>query len=155
MSRILSIDPGGKGGDTGIVLIEYDDTQPATLVDSWAVHDGFDGFCQWWFDYTSGNDLHVDYHIVETFVNYGRPGADLSPLLIEGVVRYTYPDVILSPASGKNTKMPDRAMTNLGFQRKAFGGDHHADRWEALRHALVWLKSQKHIPTLERAFPRV
>lgn len=151
MSRILSIDPGGKGGDTGIVLIEYDDTQPATLVDSWAVHDGFDGFCQWWFDYTSGNDLHVDYHIVETFVNYGRPGADLSPLLIEGVVRYTYPDAVLSPASGKNTAVPDAVLRRLGLY---IPGDHHRDRTEAARHAVRWLKSNKHIPTLKAGWSK-
>lgn len=151
MSRILSIDPGGKGGDTGIVLIEYDDTQPATLVDSWAVHDGFDGFCQWWFDYTSGNDPHVDYHIVETFVNYGRPGADLSPLLIEGVVRYTYPDVILSPASGKNIAAPDAVLRRLGLYTP---GDRHRDRTEAARHAVRWLKKQGHVPTLKEGWKR-
>src|SRR5690606_2961097 len=39
---VLGIDPGGKGGDTGVVFISYSDTQPATLVDSVAVHDGFD-----------------------------------------------------------------------------------------------------------------
>lgn len=147
---VLGIDPGGKGGDTGVVFISYSDTQPATLVDSVAVHDGFDGFCEWWSDFTRRNEI-PDTVVVETFVNYGRPGADLSPLLIEGVVRYFYPEAVLSPASGKNKSVPDAVLKRLGVYMP---GDHHRDRTEAARHVVRWLRNQNHIPTLRAGWPQ-
>lgn len=148
-TKILSIDPGGKGGDTGIVYLRCDDNNPPTVLATWAVHDGFDGFCEWWAN--RAGHLSPTVVIVETFVNYGRPGADLSPLLIEGVVRYTYPDAVLSPASGKNTAVPDAVLKRLGLYTP---GDHHRDRTEAARHAVRWLKSSKHIPTLKAGWSK-
>lgn len=62
--------------------------------------------------------------------------------------------VILQQAAGKNSAVPDAALERLGFTKDLFPGDHHQDRWEALRHGVRFLKNDSHIPTIEVAFPR-
>ena len=142
MTSILSFDPAGKGGDTGVVhLVVTEVTRPA-LINSWAVPDGFDGFCGWARQY---GHFPVDVCIVEHFVHFKHIQIESTPMLIEGVIRYLWPNTILSPASGKNTAVPDNVLKKLGLY---FPGDHHRDRTEAARHAVRYLKQQKHIPTL-------
>ena len=143
--HILSIDPGGKGGDTGIVLLGYTAETPPALLDSWAVPNGLTGFREW---YVKTLRQGADTIIVEQFVHFKAVQIETTPILIEGAVRFIWPNAVLSPASGKNTAVPDEVMKRLGLY---IAGDHHRDRNEACRHALRWLKNQKHIPTL-RAF---
>lgn len=158
--RLLAIDPGSSKAavsHTGIVLLDVPADAPPTLVDSWAVPSGVTGFREWYLEDDSPERCEAldfaDVVVCEMFVNRNIPGADLSPLLIEGVVRYIWPDVVLQPAAGKNSSVPDAALNRLGFNKKSFGGDHHADRWEALRHAVWYLKKQRHLPTLRAGWP--
>ena len=149
---LLSIDPGGKGGDTGIVLLRYRDDEAPALVNSWAVGDGLNGFRDWYLNVWYGLGI-ADTVIVEQFVHFKAVQIETTPVLIEGAVRFIWPNAVLSPASGKDTAVPDWAMDNLGFSRADFGGDHHADRYQACRHAIRWLKNQGHKPTLEVGWP--
>lgn len=145
---VLSIDPGGKGGDTGIVLLGYTPETRPVLVDSWAVKDELRGFRDW-YDWFIGEAYGPEYAhtvIVERFVHFKAVQIETTPILIEGAVRFIWPNAVLSPASGKNTAVPDEAMKRLGLY---IAGDHHRDRNEACRHALRWLKNQKHVPTLK------
>ena len=145
--RLLSIDPGGKGGDTGIVLLRYTDSETPTLITSWAIGGGLGGFHDWYVNAWYGVGF-ADTVVVEQFVHFKAVQIETTPILIEGAVRFIWPNAVLSPASGKNTAVPDEVMKRLGLY---IAGDHHRDRNEACRHALRWLKNQKHIPTL-RAF---
>lgn len=138
---VLGIDPGGVGGHTGIVLLDSD---TLTLADSWAVSGELDGFLEW-YD-TTGQHLQPDAVICEHFINRNIKGADLTPCFIEGAVRALWRDVVLQPASGKNSAIPDEALKRFGLY--AFPGDHHHDRREAVRHVLWYLKSRYHRPTL-------
>lgn len=150
--RLLSIDPGSSKAatsHTGIVLLEVPNSAQPTLVASWAVPSGLMGFREWYFAEQPQPDLVV----CEEFVNRNIRGADISPLLIEGAARFLWPPVVLQPAAGKNAAVPDDALTRLGFTKQSFGGDHHQDRWEALRHAVWYLKKRKHLPTLQRGWP--
>jgi len=152
MTTLLSIDPGGKGtGHTGIVLLSYEfDTTPE-LIASWAVPDGLEGWLDWHDEQEAADissTLWPNQVVCEHFVNRNVPGADLTPCFIEGSVRTLYRHTILQPAAGKNTAVPDTAMAALGFSKKGFKGDHHGDRWEALRHGLWYLKKARHLPTL-------
>lgn len=158
---VLAIDPGStkaKVSHTGIVFMNG--TQ---LWDSWAVPDGINGFREWYKG--SGFYPHHDtpgicypaVHepmtvVCEQFVDRQVRGADRSPMLVEGAVRFLWPNVVLQSASGYKTQMPDEQMEKLmGFNAKSFGGDHHADRWAALRHGLLYLK-RRHDPTVLEAF---
>lgn len=149
MTLLLGIDPGGTGGHTGAVLLEYTAQTAPVLVNSWAVPGDMDSFREWW-----QSPFERMTVVCEKFVNRNIAGADLTPLLFEGAVRYLVPDVVLQPASGKNSAVDDAAMARLGFSKKEFAGDHHQDRWEALRHSLWYLKKQRHLPTLKKGWPR-
>lgn len=153
--NILAIDPAGEGGDTGIVAVTLPPDKPAYITTSWAVHDGFDGFIEQWVPAYFGNMTTANVVIVEHFVNYLGKAADITPVLIEGVVRYLAQgtEIVLQPSSGKNTAVPDSALARLGWD--TFDSrDHHHDRKEAARHALWWIKKQRHLPTLAVAWPR-
>jgi len=153
--RLLSFDPGGaKTGTSGVVLLDVPDDAPATLVASWAVPNDVEGMCVF---LESFDGSEADLLVCEHFTNRNVRGVDLTPCFVEGVIRgwaYTWGrGVVLSPAGGKNTAVPDDAMERAGFLKNDFRGDHHADRWEALRHALWYLKRTDHRPTLEKMFP--
>lgn len=157
MVTLLSVDPGGKGaGHTGIVLLQYTDTAPPIILDTWAVPDGLEGWLGWYDHHVNHNSLdevEPDEVVCEHFVNRNVPGADLTPCFIEGSVRTLYRHTVLQPASGKNSAVPDAVMAALGFSKKEFKGDHHGDRWEALRHAIWYLKKNRHLPTLRAGWP--
>lgn len=146
MTNLLSIDPGGSGtGHTGIVLIQYSDYDSPRLLDSWAVPNGLEGFLDW-VD-SDGDTFYYNVVVCEHFVNRNVPGADLTPCFIEGSVRTVYRDVILQPASGYKTAVPDESLKRLGLFD--FPRDHHHDQRSAARHAIWYLKKKRHIPTLK------
>lgn len=151
MNRLLCLDPGGAGGDTGVVRLDFDETTAAHVAGSFVIHGGYEGFVN---EFGLFAGIHADHVVCEQFVNRNIAGADLTPLLIEGVVRFMFRDVVLQPASGKNTAVTDEAMKRAGFDKSLFKGDHHQDRWEALRHGLWYLKRHKHLPTLNAMYPR-
>lgn len=151
MPLILGIDPGGTGGHTGVVLLEHTRDNPPELVTSWAVPGDMDSFREWWQTEIGGSaGMTV---VCEMFVNRNKPGADLTPMLFEGAVRYLVPDVVLQPAAGRLVAVPDKALNNLGFSKSMFN-DHHHDQWSALTHCIWYLKKQRHRPTLENGWPR-
>lgn len=167
MNTILSIDPSGNpAGHTGVVLLEYDDATPVHALASWAVQGGVEPFREW----TNSNVYNhliitipwgesgwskaskpADTVICEKFVPRNIPGADYTPLVMEGVIQWVWPDVIWDPASGYKQAVSDDALKRLGLYD--FGTDHHADRRSAARHAVRWLRNQKHRPTLRAGWP--
>lgn len=179
MKTILAIDPSGDArGMTGIALVGYDDTTAAHGLASWAIEGGIEPFREWVNAYVShpnpktwgvngslvsttgewndgwaepGVEAYVpNTVVVEHFVQW-RTAADISPLGMEYIVRWLWPDAVLSPASGKNTAIPDTALKHLGMYEDS---SHHHDVREASRHAVRWLKEQGHVPTLRKAFPK-
>lgn len=153
---LLAIDPGGSGkGETGVVWLALHDDVPPHVFGSWAIPNGLEGFREWATSSEGHFPLHTaDVVVCETFVNRNIPGADLTPLLIEGAVRFVRADTVLQPASGKNTAVPDSALENLGLLDVG-RGDHHQDRREAARHAVWFLKKNKHLPTVKAGWPQV
>lgn len=144
---LLTIDPGGEGGDTGVVVLGFDDTTAAYVRGSFVIHNGFEGFRD---EFHLFSGIHPDYIVCETFVNRNIPGADLTPILIEGVVRFMFPGVVLQPAAGKNSMVTDAVLKKMNMW---FPGDHHHDRREAVRHGLIWLRNvRQHRPTLEAMY---
>lgn len=160
---LLAIDPGAKGGHTGIVLLSVPEDRSAELAESWAIPGGVDPMLEW-LDRGCIRDILVDTEavVIEHFVSPRQGGINIEPAYVEGAIQgylfgsgWVGPNVHLSPASGKNTAVPDHAMDRAGFPKSLFKGDHHNDRWEALRHALWYLKRTDHRPTLLAMFPNV
>lgn len=156
---VLAIDPGSSKAQvshTGIVFMNG-----TKLMDSWAVPHGIDGFREWYK--ASGFYVHHDtpgicypaVHepmtvVCEQFVDRQVRGADRTPMLVEGAVRFLWPDVVLQSASGYKTAVPDDVLKALDLW-KFPGKDHHDDRRAAARHAIRFLKN-RHDPDVLAAF---
>jgi len=153
MTNVLSIDPGGT--TTGIVLLSDTSERSAVVAFSWSLGGSIEAFVEWWINH---RPMAIDMVVCEQFVQRNVKGADLSPLRLQGVIEalcyITGLDIELQPAGGKNTAVTDEAMKRAGFDKSIFKGDHHQDRWEALRHGLWYLKRKKHLPTLNAMYPR-
>jgi hypothetical protein len=139
MTTILAVDPSAEreSSDTGWFLGEFFEDQPVRRLDSGNIHGGFEGFKRW-------TGPAADIVVCEHYVVFNRAG-DPTPLLVEGALRDRYDDVVLQPASGKNTAVPDRVLKALDLYTTA---GHHQDEREAARHAVWYLKKIKHLPTL-------
>lgn len=166
MNTILSIDPSGsQNGHTGISLLEYTDTDPVREITSWAITGGIAGFRDWYDTYTysiwvdptgewldgwlDGSAVQVDTVVVEQFINRNIRGADISPLGMQYIVQWLWPDAVLSPAGGKNTAVSDAVLKKFDLYAD---GSHHHDVREARRHGVWWLKKQGHLPTLRKGW---
>lgn len=163
MKTVLSIDPSGDPrGETGIVLLGYDDDTPAHVLGSWAIPGGIGGFRDWhrnqfpqWTHFPTicvyPGDFFVNTVVCEQFVDRQIMGAERSALLVEGVVRWLWPNVVLSPASGYKQAVSDDVLKRLDLW---WTGDHHADRNSAARHGVRYIKNQQHVPTLKKGWSK-
>lgn len=153
MPNLLAIDPSGDPkGHTGIVRFEYGDDTPARATQTWAIPGGVKALHEWWEADSPVRGIVV----CEEFVNRNIPGADLSPLRVQGAIEWLSIDqgftLALQPAAGKNTAVTDEVLTRFGLYD--FPGDHHHDRREAARHGLMFLKKHKHMPTIRAMYPQ-
>ncbi len=144
MPLILGFDPSAETSvsDTGWALGYYDEDTPYTFEDGGVIHGGFDGFCAWVRDWHEV----VDTVVTEHFIMYNMR-ADPTPLLVEGVIRYLWPNAVLSPSTGKNSLVTNKELKAYGVWSTV---GHHRDAVEAVRHSLVYLVKQRHLPTLRK-----
>ena len=145
MTRILAIDPSAERdiSSTGFAILDYTAQGAAKVVASGAIPGGFEGFIH---SIDRLQAFQPDKVVCEHYVAYNR-AADPTPLLVEGVVRYLWPDTTLQPSTGKNTLVPNDKLKEWGYWDSHAG--HHADEREAIRHAFVYLVNQRHRPTLK------
>lgn len=139
---LLAFDPAAEASvsDTGFALLEYTENTAPRIIQAGVVHGGYEGFTGWLRD----NPIEVDTVVCEQFIHYNA-AADISPLLIEGAIRYVYPDTILQPSSVLGM-VTEQHLKDVGFWT---GVGHHQDANSAIRHAVYWLRSQRHTPTLK------
>lgn len=150
MRTILAFDPAAERAisDTGYAVLRYTDTAEAEVVASGVIHGGFDGFSRAVRkpEFTVGAlTYQPDVVVCEKFVKY-RAVADPTPLLVEGVIRHIWPEVVLQPSTGKNTLVPNDKLKEWGLWKSV---GRHADEREAIRHAFVYLVNQRHRATLK------
>ena len=143
--KIVGIDPGGNppNGTTGVCVVNVDRNN-VFVSQSFAVEGGYQGFCNW-LRLNTHFITNADYVICEKFVPYNK-AADITPVLIEGVVGYIRPDTVFQPASGKNKAIPDSFLKKQGWYEDH---SHHHDARESLRHVLFWLKKQNYPSIME------
>lgn len=163
MTRLLSIDPGKN---TGIALGEYSDTEPYRLLQRWQVHGGTAGFKRWW----RRERPEYDALVIEKFILAANEfTADLTPVLIEGVLDVLLEDETVQPvwqprqAKGSLIGYPPSVKTKTQRQRFRFdfldrfglfaAGTDNDDSNDAITHSLVFLKSRQHIPTMRFYWP--
>ncbi len=142
--RFLSLDPGGT---TGIALIEAGaDTEPVIELAA-QVSDGLQGFLLW---HSYNQHLNWDFVVCESFTL--RPSVkfpDLSPVYIIGALEALSPEKPITYQSPSSKPLcDDNVLKRIGFYQV---GKPHAN--DAIRHAIIYLRNKKHMPTLKKAWP--
>lgn len=140
--RLLSLDPGGT---TGYAVMEYT-SEDVRLVESGQISDGLEGFISEWRE-----GQRYDAIVCEDFIL--RPSVkfpDLSPVYIIGaleVLARAY-QITYQPPSSK-PMCTDTVLKRLKMYQV---GKPHAN--DAIRHAIIYLRKRKHMPTLLAGWPK-
>lgn len=143
MTLILGVDPGKR---TGVALIEVTDETAPVLVGYWEVCGGASGFRQWW-------KTRPDYDVLvaERYITRGGVPQNNAHHPI-GVLAFLeqFNPVLQTPA-GRQKGVSDGSLRALGLH---LPGQALRNAREAVRHAVWYLKSQHHRPTLLKGWPR-
>ena len=144
MTLILGIDPGGT---TGISLVEFSPKDEPKLVASIQVPDGLKGFLNWYI--SSKHDW--DFVVCENFtLRPGVHGVDLTPTYIIGALEALELNKkkVYYQAPSQKPLCNDDVLKRMGL---FFPGMGHAN--DATRHAIIYLRGVRHMPTLKKGWP--
>lgn len=144
MPDFLSVDPGRR---TGVSLVHYSQTTPATLLASWDVPGGVEGFFDWYRENEPAGLTHI---VFEGFdLREGKYGVDLTPVEVIGAVKILALELEIplheQPPAGRIKAVSDDVLRKFDMYES---GKAHRNQKESNRHALWWLKKEKHRPTL-------
>lgn len=145
-SKLLCIDPGGT---SGISMLEYSDTEAPELVFYTQVEDGLEGFIRFYSDFYTL--LKWDKVVCESFtLRTSVKFPDLSPVYIIGALEaLSSPKTITYQPPTSKPLCSDDVLKRIGMHLPGKG---HAN--DATRHGIIYLRNQKHMPTLELAWPK-
>ena len=138
---LLTLDPGGTTGYT--VMIVSDDTE-VEVVRQGQIKDGLKGFLDFHWDVLE--DIKIDKIVCESFsLREGIYGADLTPVSIIGALEALYPTTEIIYQEPKLKPLcDDERLKRLSLHIP--GKPHMMD---AVRHGIIYLRNNKHKPTLE------
>ena len=137
--KLLSLDPGGT---TGYAIVDYTDSD-FKVETSGQIKGGLKGFIEW--DSEQYDADLLDLIVCESFaLREGIYGADLSPVYIIGALEALYQDNKKVYQEPKLKPLCDDArLKRMGLFEP--GKPHRND---AVRHAVIYLRNNKHMPTL-------
>lgn len=145
-NKLLCIDPGGT---SGISMLEYSEAESPKLVFHTQVENGLQGFIKFYDEFYM--KLAWDKIVCESFtLRTAVKFPDLSPVYIIGAL-----EVLAGPISityQPPTSKPlcdDSVLKRIGMHLPGKG---HAN--DSTRHGIIYLRNQKHRPTLELAWPK-
>ena len=143
-TTILGVDPGGT---TGITLLEFGLTSEPRILKSIQVPDGLAGFLAWY------HNVHHDWDFVvcESFtLRPGIHGVDVTPTYIIGALEALeqYRTKIYYQSPSQKSLCSDEVLKRMGLYHS---GMPHVN--DAIRHAIIYLRNVKHIPTLKKGWP--
>lgn len=148
MTHLLALDPGGT---TGYSLWTYDSLTPLTLLEHGQIPGGLLGFSLWAREYRSAH--WIDQVVSEDFVDDDRTDSpEVVSLRIEGAIVALLQIEGASVVWQRNTAKA--AADDLFLKRHGFWfkGQEHAR--DSARHAIHYMKARRHMPTIERFWPR-
>lgn len=142
--HLLALDPPAETpvSTMGVCFLAYSEDALPRIIESSVVEGGFEGAAKWLRDVFGGLVQWPGTVIVEHWQPYNR-AADSSHQLTEGLIRGLCPDAVLQPSSMMVTEAEARIVLPV---LKAAG--HHKDNISAARHAVAYLKTHRHMPTL-------
>lgn len=139
-TKILSIDPGGT---TGVAIISFSAKTEPVISYFEEIPGGLHGFMDWY----RGSKKFMSWDIVvcENFTlrqNVKFP--DLSPVYIIGALEsLEWPNEIVYQAPAQKSLCNDARLKLMKMHKPGKG---HAN--DAIRHAIIYLRNKKHLPTL-------
>lgn len=143
------------GETTGISLATYTDTEAYALRACWEVHNGLDGFVEWYEQF--GGIGRADKVVAEKFV--ARSGQDFVPDLVgvplegalaalwRGEINWQTPD-----RKGKAGLLDSILRAHGLWQEPPVDHEDSRDANDAIIHSLVYLRDSNHFPTLRKYF---
>lgn len=143
--RFLSLDPGGT---TGFAIINYGRTQAPVVERMGQIEGGLEGFIKW---YDMNGRYDWSFTVCESFIlRPGVHGADITPAYVIGALEaleaaYGAVPVYQKPSQKKLCE--DDVLKRIGMYQV---GKPHAN--DAIRHGIIYLRNQKHLPTLKLAW---
>lgn len=162
---VLSIDPGVA---TGFALGHYDDSSAYQLQWVTTLHDGLDGFLEWWQEHTDyyegwGNVFdHFGVYpskmsvVIEGFRPRGGNNftADLSGVEIIGYLKGVMGSYLTIQMPTDKALVPDAVLKEHGLWQTGKMVNHKdgRDANDAIIHGLAYLHKRDHDPTLRRYF---
>lgn len=153
---LLSIDPGES---IGIALGIFATDEPYELIETWQPRGGAVGFLNWWHSpalfNAAGHWGDRDLIVSERFILRSSPKdgrvPNVEPVRIEGVMLGLGMDVHYQDrwmkASVNDSILKEHGLWQTG---KKFDHPDGRDANDALIHALAYLKSIRHLPTLRK-----
>jgi hypothetical protein len=142
---ICSVDPGAQR--TGVALLRVQDNTTPELFEYWDIPGGPEGFTTWWAHKPGYDVLVVEDYIVRQGVH-----TDHLALQTVGFLRATEPDAIFQMPAGRKVMVSNDVLKRLGLY---LTGNKNRNAIEAIRHTILYLRNQHHIPTLRVGFPDV
>lgn len=147
MKRLLALDPGKT---TGMSIWMYDAETPLELAGYGQIDGGVDGFLEYLYP-TNGKFMVWDVIVSESFVLDGRtPNPDVTPLHIEGILEahaHRTGCQLRFQRNNFKSHVSNESLKRLGLY---VPGKPHA--MDSMRHALAFMKTTMHRPTLEAYF---
>lgn len=138
--NILAIDPGGT---TGIAFVSFSDSEQPVVLHHEQIPNGLEGFIAW---YKNNSGLHKwDIIVCENFtLRQSVKFPDLSPVYIIGALEaLESPRKIIYQSPSQKHLCDDNRLKTMGMHKP---GNGHAN--DAIRHAIIYLRNKKHLPTL-------
>jgi len=157
MTYLLSFDPGVS---SGIALGFFDPKQEYTFIHGWEPQGGADGLIEWWHkrstDALLGDILDDMIWVSELFVLANNDFvANIEPKRGEGaIMMMAHPQKINWQDRTRKAGVPDRILKEHRLWQQGVDYQHEDGRDvnDAIIHALEYLRSRVHIPTLKRYF---
>jgi hypothetical protein len=146
VKNLIAFDPGKT---TGMSIWQYDSDTPLTHIAHGQIENGLEGFLEYF--YPKGKFLPWDVIVSESFVLDGRTSnPDTTPLRIEGaLLSHAHRTNVLVRLQRNNFK----AHVDNDLLRKFelyWPAEQHA--MDSARHALSYMKTSLHRPTLDHYF---
>jgi hypothetical protein len=139
---MLALDPGGT---TGVAIFDYEHDSAPVMVMNDQIPGSLDGFIEWYLDRKPKYDW--DHVVCEDFtlrLNVKFP--DLSPVYIIGAlnaIEWDVADNLTMQQPSMKSLCDDSRLKKMALHTPGFG---HAN--DAVRHAIIYLRNKKHMPTL-------
>lgn len=145
MTALLCLDPGGT---TGWAFVHYDENTAPFVSAQGQITGGVIGFLHW---YTT---LGVSWQgtVCESFIlRPGVHGADITPAYVIGALEaqaFNNNEVVNYQAPSQKKLCDDDVLKRMGLYTP---GKPHSN--DAIRHGIIYLRNQKHLPTLRKGWP--